>query len=144
MSAILRNAIRDLSVVIATSIALQSAVAETLTGADALQLLVGRSFKLKCSDGLSGSVQFDDRGLARATFKHAMDSVNDPERRATAESRVRSKEICFTIEGLKIAGEICAPVRERSAGNYRFGTNQEWCDLQILRRPPSNSQSVQR
>ena len=103
-----------------------------LTGSAALQLLAGSDFKFKCGDGLNGYGQFDRRGSAWAAYKFGAGTNEDPEVRANATVRAQGNELCFTIKGLEIAGEICAPVAEKSSGTYRFGTKDDWCEVQVI------------
>jgi hypothetical protein len=119
-----------------------AAIAEPLTGTAALKLLAGRSFKLSCGDGLHGYGQFDRRGSAWAAFNYGSDSYSEPERRASAIVRAQGKEVCFTLRGLEIAGEICAPVKQKSSGIYRFGANDDWCDVQQISRLPQHIEAI--
>lgn len=102
-----------------------------LTGAAALSLMAGRDFKFKCADGLHGFGQFDRRGFAWAAYKSSLSGYDAPEQRATAAVRAQGKELCFTLNGLEIAGEICVPITEKASGAYRLGTQDEWCDINV-------------
>lgn len=116
-----------------------AAFAEPFTGTVALQLLAGRNFKFRCGDVLNGYGQFDRRGSVWAAFKHSSDAAAEPERRANAIVRAQGPEICFTVEGL---GETCVPVTEKSSGIYRFGTKEDWCDVQVIQHLPPHIKSV--
>ncbi len=111
-------------------------VAEPLTGTAALQFLAGQSFILRCGDVLYGYGQFDRRGSAWAAFRFSSDAYGEPEKRASAVVRAQRNEVCFTVRGLEIAGEICAPVKEKASSIYRFGTEDDGCDVQVIQRLP--------
>ena len=116
--------------------------AEPVTGPNAYQVLAGQNFKLSCGGDIYGYGQFDRRGSAWAAFKYSTDSYAEPEKRASAVVRVHGKEVCFTIRGIEIAGEKCVQVNERSSGIYRFGTKDDWCDVQIIQRLPPHIDSL--
>jgi hypothetical protein len=108
-----------------------------LAGGTALQRVSGRTFKLKCSDGLQGYGRFESRSSVWAAFKLSKDAADALPRRASARIRVNGKEVCFLIDGLDFAGETCAPVIEKSAGIFRFGDKTDWCDVLLIPNLPA-------
>ena len=115
-----------------------SALSDTrITGEVAFQRIIGRNFKLQCSDGLRGYGRFESRNSVWAAFKLSSDPADALPRRATAKMRVNGKEICFTIDGLDFTGETCAPVTEKSSGNFRFGAKSDWCDVLLIPSLPT-------
>jgi hypothetical protein len=119
-------------------------LAQSLTGVAIVQLLAGQTFRFSCGAVAYGYGQFDRRGSAWAAFRYSSDGYGEPERRASATVRTQGSEVCFTIIGLEIAGEICTPVKEQSPGIYRFGTKDDWCDVQIIQQLPPHIDSLVR
>ena len=143
MAASSKSACRNICIAAALLMLPLTASAETLTGTTALGQLSGKNFRFKCSDNLHGYGRFERQGTAWANYRYSSATSNELERRATATLRAQGKEVCLVIRGFEIAGEICAPVRAKSAGNYRFGSNEEWCDVQVIPRLPGYIQSVE-
>lgn len=108
-----------------------------LAGEAALQRVTGRTFKLKCSDGLQGYGRFENRSSVWAAFKLSKDAADALPRRASARIRVSGKEVCFVIDGLDFTGETCAPVIEKPTGIIRFGDKADWCDVLLIPNLPA-------
>jgi hypothetical protein len=116
--------------------------AEPVTAVSVLQFFAGKSFKLKCGDGLYGYGQLDPQGSVWAAFRFGPEGVGEPEKRASATVRAQGSEICATVQGLEMVGELCVPVKQTSEKTYRIGKENTWCDVEIIQRLPPHIDSI--
>jgi hypothetical protein len=111
-----------------------TAAERALTGAVAWQLLAGKDFQFKCTDGMHGYGQFDRRGSAWAAYKS---SANQEELERRVEALVRSDgaELCFRLKDFSLIGEMCVPIAEKTSGTYLAGSKDDGCEIKVKGRP---------
>ena len=100
-----------------------------LSGAEAHRLLSGKRFNLQCVDGTRGAGSFSASGLVTVSYKRPAAREDAMESMEQATVRAKGNEICVNWKEFAGGGNGCYPVAERSAGRYRLGTSDRWCDI---------------
>jgi hypothetical protein len=111
-----------------------TAAERALKGAVAWQLLAGKDFQFKCTDGMHGYGQFDRRGAAWAAYKPSSYQEEILERRAEAMVRADGDELCFKLKDFDLAGELCVPITQKSSSTFLAGSKDDGCEIKVKER----------